>query len=375
MVAILGYAPGIEPGLEHLMTPHRVAGQALATTNQIGPATVVAVAALAVAAAALAARTERGVLVCQGTAAAAVAVGVLTLYGQVYLDPATGPDLGLTATALHTSIALIVLGLAYFVAEPEAGLAALLSGPGAGPVLGRRLIIAAAVVPFALGWLRLVGQDHGLYGTSTGTVLLVTANAAVFTAVGFSGALAAGRLEAAATRAEQLLRERTTIQTLMDNIPAAVFMKDRDGRYQLVNRAFERLTGRHRRAIVGGSDEQIFPGTVAEQIRAHDRAALDTDGPAQSEEVLPTVDGDRHYLTTRFPLADGDSGYAVCGVATDITGRVRGRGGTRAAPAAAAPGGAPGHARPARRRPRPRLQQPARRHPRPCRTHARPAAR
>jgi two-component system cell cycle sensor histidine kinase/response regulator CckA len=321
LVAVLGYAPGSESRLEQLMGRYQGGGAAVATANRIGPATAGALAALAVAA--VASCAKRGVRLSQAAAAAAMAAGVLTLYGQVYLEPAPAPNLGLTATALHTSIAVIVLGFAYFVAEPGIGLAAVLSGPGAAAVLGRRLIIAAAVIPFALGWLRLIGQDHGLYGTATGTVLLVAANAAVFTAVGFSGAYTAGRLEASAERAERLLRERATLQTLMDNIPAAVFMKDHDGRYQLVNRAFERLTGRDRGAIVGAFDHQIFPTVVAEQIRTHDQAALDSDTPTQAEELLPTVDGNRrHYLTTRFPLADGGDGYAVCGVATDITGRV-----------------------------------------------------
>ena len=44
------------------------------------------------------------------------------------------------------------------------------------------------------------------------------------------------------------LRDGTprTLRAVLDNTPAAIFVKDPDGRYLMVNRAFERLHGKPR---------------------------------------------------------------------------------------------------------------------------------
>jgi PAS domain S-box-containing protein len=110
---------------------------------------------------------------------------------------------------------------------------------------------------------------------------------------------------------------------LIDNVPAAMFMKDRDGRYQLINREFERMTGLDRQRVLGATAEDIYPPEVAQQIRANDQRALAADTPVQAEELIPDGPRQRTYLNVRFQLTDSDNTYALCGVATDITDRVQ----------------------------------------------------
>ena len=45
---------------------------------------------------------------------------------------------------------------------------------------------------------------------------------------------------------------------MLDNTPAAVFVKDPDGRYLLVNRAFERLHGKAASELIGQLDRDCF---------------------------------------------------------------------------------------------------------------------
>jgi PAS domain S-box-containing protein len=85
--------------------------------------------------------------------------------------------------ALHTAITFIILSLGILCARPNRGLMSSFTGEGAAGILARRLLPAAIVIPILLGWLRLLGQQMGLYDTAFGTALLVLANVLIFSAL------------------------------------------------------------------------------------------------------------------------------------------------------------------------------------------------
>jgi PAS domain S-box-containing protein len=103
-----------------------------------------------------------------------------------------------------------------------------------------------------------------------------------------------------------------------------IFLKDRAGRYLLVNRRFEVLNGITADEVVGKSPDDLFPRQTAEILRANDRMVLERGKPLELEEVVTREDGPHTYLATKFPLlaADGTV-YAVGGIATDISERKR----------------------------------------------------
>ena len=63
-------------------------------------------------------------------------------------------------------------------------------------------------------------------------------------------------------------------QQVIDHTSAAVFVKDLGGRYVFVNREFERLKGVPVAAIVGRSDDEIFPAAAAD-FRRNDQRVVD----------------------------------------------------------------------------------------------------
>ena len=111
---------------------------------------------------------------------------------------------------------------------------------------------------------------------------------------------------------------------LVDHLPAVVSLRDEQGRYLLVNREYERLTGRAREDVAGLTEHDLFPGPIADAFRAGDLAAVASGGPVEAEEQVPGVDGLHTCATVRFPLID-DAGrtYAVCSISTDVTERKR----------------------------------------------------
>ncbi|MFA5112305.1 MAG: PAS domain S-box protein [Desulfobaccales bacterium] len=120
---------------------------------------------------------------------------------------------------------------------------------------------------------------------------------------------------------ERQVRERTgEISSILRYTPSVVYIKDREGRYTMVNARYEELFGIRREQICGKSDHDIFPRPLADQIRATDLRVFADRQPHQVEEVIPQLEGQRTYLSVKFPLYDEQgSPTGLCGIATDIT--------------------------------------------------------
>lgn len=106
----------------------------------------------------------------------------------------------------------------------------------------------------------------------------------------------------------------------LDNTNQPVFLKDADFNYLLVNRQFELLTGLNSEQIVGRSDFAVFPEPIARLFRSQDAEVKRRKKLIEFKETLDLADGERTFLSAKFPLSD-DQGkmYAVGGVCTDIT--------------------------------------------------------
>jgi PAS domain S-box-containing protein len=87
-----------------------------------------------------------------------------------------------TGMALHTSVLLVMLNLGILAVRPEQPFMTVLSTRLMGSLMARRLLPAVVLFPFSLGWLRLIGQQKGWYGTEFGMALLVTLIIVIFAA-------------------------------------------------------------------------------------------------------------------------------------------------------------------------------------------------
>src|SRR5439155_2788490 len=67
-----------------------------------------------------------------------------------------------------------VFGVALVVARPGVGIMDTITSPGAGGTILRRLLPASIVILLTLGWLRLRGEQAGLYEFKVGLALMVT---------------------------------------------------------------------------------------------------------------------------------------------------------------------------------------------------------
>ena len=115
-------------------------------------------------------------------------------------------------------------------------------------------------------------------------------------------------------------RTEEQLQALLNHATTVIFLKDAESRYLLVNHQFVLACGVPGESILGQTDFDLFPRERAEQLQAQDHAVLETGRAMQWENVIAHADGPRTYLTTKFPVRDGDGvSCAVGGFATDIT--------------------------------------------------------
>jgi PAS domain S-box-containing protein len=115
---------------------------------------------------------------------------------------------------------------------------------------------------------------------------------------------------------------RAQLQTVLDAAPTVVYAKDLEGRYTLVNAAFERLLGLPRTEIFGRTDHDLFPADRADAFVANDAEVLRRGDTLVAEENAPGPDGRlRTYVSAKFPLrgAAGGGVAGVAGISTDVT--------------------------------------------------------
>ena len=136
-------------------------------------------------------------------------------------------------------------------------------------------------------------------------------------AIGRHRALALARAMTA-----DLHEKQRFLSDLIESSSALIFVKDRDGRFLMVNRKWEEVTGRVRRDVLGKSNGELFSNEVARTIGEADREVMDSGRACEREMLLPSRDGPRSFISLRFPLKNDAGGVTgLCGVITDITER------------------------------------------------------
>jgi PAS domain S-box-containing protein len=120
---------------------------------------------------------------------------------------------------------------------------------------------------------------------------------------------------------ERQIRKRTReITSIFKYTPAVVYIKDREGRYTLINPRFEKLFGLNQEEVRGKTDYDIFPKDTADRLQANDLKVLATRECQQVEEQIPQGDGLHTYLSVKFPIYDDAKVVSgLCGISTDIT--------------------------------------------------------
>ncbi len=126
-------------------------------------------------------------------------------------------------------------------------------------------------------------------------------------------------------QAEEALKiSEARLNTILDNVGAAIFIKDTQYRYTYANRKVSEIFGRRAEEILGKSDKDFFSAESVEEIMRSDRPVIER-GQTVTREETELVSSDnvpRTYWTVKLPLRDSTGTVTgLCGISTDITKR------------------------------------------------------
>ncbi|HEX6135878.1 MAG TPA: PAS domain S-box protein [Longimicrobiales bacterium] len=250
LAVVIEYVFGLTIGIDRLLFP--------ATLEQLvervpgRPALTTAIGFVAIGSALLMmdAETRHGLRPAQVLVLLPGFLGIQALAGygyrqEVLFAPLPYAELEVAAPmAIHTAASFVILALGVLVARPDRGFISLFTGSDIGGFIGRRLLPAAIVVPLLLGWIRLVGEQIGLYGPATGVALFAVATMVAFTLlIGWIAAVVR-RLEAARARAEVALRtSEERFRSIFEQAGIGIVLADADGRFLLTNPVMQRFLG------------------------------------------------------------------------------------------------------------------------------------
>lgn len=103
---------------------------------------------------------------------------------------------------------------------------------------------------------------------------------------------------------QTILNASDILLAVIDATPDAIFVKDLDGRYVLVNQAAARFLGLTPAQVIGRRDLELYPEETARQFIADNQTVV-TEGRAMSFEGVASSDsGTQAYLVTKGVYRD-----------------------------------------------------------------------
>jgi len=174
-------------------------------------------------------RTEDAIA-SQILALSALVAAVFAYFGYVYGVHGTYAISLYTTMAVHTASVFLVLCVAILFARPDRGLISAFTSAQSGGQVARMILPLAVTLPFFIGWVRLKGEQAGLYEPAFGIALFATLNIILFTILVWIGAKLLN------TRTAELVQSTHRYRFLADAVPQIVWTAKPDGYIDYANK-------------------------------------------------------------------------------------------------------------------------------------------
>jgi PAS domain S-box-containing protein len=214
----------------------------------------------------------RQIMLAQLLATLVFFITLLALIGYVYDVSSLYKTTIYASMALHTALTLFLICIGVFFTYPKRGLMIYFTADSLGGISARRLLPAAILVPFVIGWLRLEGEKNNLYETEFGTALLTISASIIFTILITWNTYSLSRINAERQRVSQSLQQIQsrfvrTIEAAMD----AIIVVDSDQHIIIFNNAAELMFGYQSHEMIAQSLDRLIPKRFNDMHQQHIR--------------------------------------------------------------------------------------------------------
>ncbi|MCF6148540.1 MAG: PAS domain-containing protein [Candidatus Kuenenia sp.] len=118
----------------------------------------------------------------------------------------------------------------------------------------------------------------------------------------------------------ELIKSELKYRSVINNSSALISIKDLNGRYILINSAYENFIHKKLNEVTGKTIHDVFPGDSADKIELQEKKVLEAKHPLKSEVQIVFNDVQHTFISTTFPLYNAESAmYAIGCISTDIT--------------------------------------------------------
>ncbi len=192
--------------------------------------------------------------------------------------------------AFNTAVAFALLSAGIVCARPGRRFMAVLTGTGSGSIMARRFLPVSVGLLLLIGWLRVLGERHGLYGLEFGVAFFATVTVILLTFTIWWTAVSLNRTERARRRAEQ--QQLDLASTAIQSASEGIVIADRNERIVSVNPAFVAMTGYADTEFLGKNLRAYETPSVDEETDLARSAILRVIGHWQGEIWLRTKTDD-----------------------------------------------------------------------------------
>ncbi len=121
---------------------------------------------------------------------------------------------------------------------------------------------------------------------------------------------------------KQIIKSKQFLESVIDNIPDPVVIKDKNLRYVFINKAQSDMLGKSKNEILGKTSEELFPNNITEAFKKNDLKIFTKSSSEEifEENITDQNNVNRIFQTKKTSITDdeGKESYIVA-VARDIT--------------------------------------------------------
>lgn len=222
--------------------------------------------------------------------------------------------------ALHAAGLFFLCSFGFLAANTQSRIVRLVTSDSLGGTAARRLFPAVVLIPTVLGWLRVIGQERGLYDTGFGAALTISSSVFLMFAIIYFYSETVHLVDQRRKKAEKELAGREArYRDLFDQSQGLICIHDLNGILSAVNPAGYKSLDFDLDEMMGRSIRDFMPEAARFQFDVYLRT-VETDGRAEGS--LPLVSKNGRQLVWRYHnilIAEADKEPYVLGHAQDVT--------------------------------------------------------